>query len=76
MQSDSPEHEEQQRENDDLAFGGICPVCGDEITAPDEDSIETGESYDGKVCILPQNEWRNPDEPGFLIHLPEVDNAE
>lgn len=65
---------EQLRDEDDLVFDGVCPVCDDEFWAPAEYSIETDQSYDGKVCILPRDKWKNPDEPGFLIHLPEVDN--
>lgn len=38
--------------DDDLIFGGVCPVCGDEF-ADGWDVVEEGESYPGsKVCIV------------------------
>lgn len=57
--------------SDDLAFDGVCPVCGDEFTAPAAASIETATTYDATVCILPREHWQDGD-PQFLVHLPEV----
>lgn len=54
------------RDRDDLVYGGICPVCGDEFTDGFEvlEALE-GESIEGvRLCVIdaPEN---------TLMHLPE-----
>jgi len=58
----------------DLAFDGICPVCGHGFTPPATQSLETGDSYDAKVCVLPREHWKDG-EPQMLFHVPEVESA-
>jgi len=36
---------------DDLIYGGVCPVCDEEFV-DGMDEFEEGESYDAKVCIV------------------------
>jgi len=57
--------------DDALAFDGTCPVCGDEFTAPTDDRIDTNESYDVKMCVLPEDCW-DADTPQMLFHMEEL----
>lgn len=56
--------------DDELAYGGVCPVCGDEFTDGFSD-LEQGESVDARVCIVD----KGADEGEALIHLPEKREA-
>lgn len=52
--------------SDDLVYGGVCPVCGDEFTDGFErlEDLEN-ESIGGvRICVI------NPPEE-CLLHLPE-----
>lgn len=52
--------------SDDLAYGGVCPVCGDEFV-DGFSGLEQGESVDGaRVCIVD----KGGDEGEALLHLP------
>jgi hypothetical protein len=55
--------------DDNLAFNGVCPVCGERFTDPTSQELDVGESYDVKMCTLPKDEWPAPDEPQILFHL-------
>lgn len=48
-----------------LAYGGVCPVCGDEFT-DGFDGLETGESYENvRLCIID----KGAEDGGALFHF-------
>lgn len=57
---------EDQDRRDDLVYGGVCPICGDEFTDGFERLNDMqGESIEGvRICII------DPPEEN-LFHLPE-----
>lgn len=57
--------QESDTPDDDLAYGGICPVCGEEFVDGFDD-LEEGESYDGaRVCIIE----KDGEQAEALFHL-------
>jgi len=63
-------HSEHADEDDDLAYGGVCPVCGDKFTDGFERLQDLkGESIEGvRICVI------DPPEE-CLFHLPEDQNG-
>jgi len=62
--------EDASGERDDLAYGGVCPVCGDEFNDGYE-GLEVGESYQGRICIVEKDGKGNG---SMLIHIEEDDD--
>lgn len=58
MASDEPKR-------DDLAFGGICPVCDEEFT-DGYDELDEGKSYNARICVIEKD---GKDEGSMLVHL-------
>jgi len=56
--------------NEDLIYGGICPVCGEEFVDGFSE-MEENTSYDGRICV---DEINGDGEGKMLVHLSE--NAE
>lgn len=53
--------------DEDLAYGGVCPVCGDEFT-DGFDELQEGESReDVRVCVVELEDG----EADALFHLPD-----
>jgi hypothetical protein len=58
-----------ERADQELAYGGVCPVCGEEFTDGFE-HVEEGESIEGvRICITEKVEDSKDGE--CLMHLPE-----
>lgn len=57
--------EERDKGDDSLAYGGICPVCGEEFT-DGYDEVEPGNSYEAKICVVEKD---GKDEGSMLVHL-------
>lgn len=54
----------------ELAYGGVCPVCGEEFDDGFDD-LEDGESYEGvRICIVD----KGAEEGEALIHVPDNSN--
>lgn len=56
---------------DDLVYGGVCPVCGDEFIDGYND-LEEGESYEGRICVTDIGE---DGDGAMLVHLTGDDDA-
>lgn len=52
--------------DDELVYGGVCPVCGDEFFDGFDD-LDEDESYDARVCIV--EKYDEDGEGSCLIHL-------
>jgi len=50
---------------DDLVYGGICPVCGEEFI-DGYDALEEDESYEARICV---DEIDGKGEGKMLVHL-------
>jgi len=57
---------------EDLAYGGICPVCGEPFN-DGYDGLEEGESYDARICIVEKD---GNGEGAMLVHLEESADGE
>jgi hypothetical protein len=55
--------------DDELAYGGVCPVCGDEFI-DGFGELEEMETYDGRICVI---ETGTDGTGKMLVHLPDVD---
>jgi hypothetical protein len=56
-----------ERADQDLAYGGVCPVCGEEFVDGFDD-VEEGESIEGvRICITE----KDGNDGECLMHLPE-----
>lgn len=56
--------------NEDLAYGGICPVCGKEFI-DGFGPLEENFSYDAQICVVEKNEESK--DGTMLVHLKDVD---
>lgn len=54
---------------DELVYGGICPVCGDEFVDGFE-PLEEFESYSGRICVVEKDEGIGSGT--MLVHLDEA----
>jgi len=61
--SEQSSHGVEQREN--LAYGGICPICDEPFTDGYAD-VEAGHSYDARICIVEKD---GKGEGSMLVHL-------
>jgi hypothetical protein len=52
-----------------LAYGGVCPVCGEEFV-DGFDALDAGESREARICIVEKGDSRGE----CLLHLPEEDS--
>lgn len=50
---------------DDLVYGGICPVCGEEFIGGYDELIEN-ESYEARICV---DEIDGEGDGKMLVHL-------
>lgn len=64
----SNERDDAGVEREDLAYGGVCPVCGEEFI-DGFGRLNEGESYDGRICVVEKNEETADGE--MLVHLEE-----
>ena len=55
--------------SDDLVYGGVCPVCGEEFEDGYE-NLEENESYDARICV---DEVDGKGEGKMLVHLTGTD---
>lgn len=63
MDDDQPESDA------DLAYGGVCPVCGEEFEDDFED-VEAGEPIEGvRLCVVEMDGEAEIGE--CLLHLPD-----
>ena len=53
---------------DNLAYGGVCPVCGKEFY-DGFDELREYESYDARICIT--DKYENG-EGSMLVHLEDA----
>jgi len=49
-----------------LAYGGVCPVCGDEFIDGFE-PLEESTSYEGRICVIEKNPETNDGK--MLVHI-------
>lgn len=55
------------KQDEDLAYGGVCPVCGDEFTDGFDDLREGESREDVRVCVVELEDG----EADALFHLPD-----
>ena len=56
--------------DEELAYGGVCPVCGEDFE-DGFDRLDEDESYDVKLCVVE----KDGEGAEALFHLPEVSDA-
>lgn len=57
--------------DEELAYGGVCPVCGDEFE-DGFDRLDEDESYQVKMCVVE----REREDAEALFHLPDQEVSE